>query len=127
MDLALTYITSPIILLVTGLVAGVVFSQKIKDWVSGTSAEFRSAMASVEAKAKADVKAAVTDVFAKIVPPPAALNPAAPPAVTATVTTPEAQLAAAGVPKSVIDEFTAVIAKSQAEPVPPPAVEAPHA
>jgi hypothetical protein len=76
---AISYATSTAVLCTASLVAGVLFSQKIKDWVSGTSAEFRSAMASVEAKAKADVKAAVADVFSKIVPvPPPAPAPAPP-------------------------------------------------
>lgn len=89
---AISYATSTAVLCTASLVAGVLFSQKIKDWVSGTSAEFRSAMAGVEAKAKADVKAAVADVFSKIVPVPPPVPAPAPPAqvqvppVTATVT-----------------------------------------
>jgi hypothetical protein len=82
---ALAYATSTAVLCTACLVAGVVFSQKIKDWVSGTSAEFRSAMNSVETKAKSDVKAAVADVFAKIVPAPVA-PPEKPAVVTAAVT-----------------------------------------
>lgn len=79
---AFTYATSTTVLCTASLVAGVVFAQKIKDWVTGTSKEFRAAMASVEDKAKADVKAAVADVFAKIIPapepPPAPAAPVAP-------------------------------------------------
>lgn len=61
------------------LVLGVVFSQKIKDWLLGVPTDFRKAMVNVEAKAKADVQAAISDVFAKINPP--ALKPPAPAAI----------------------------------------------
>lgn len=75
------YVTNPIIAGVIGLVLGALFGTKIKDFLTGIPSDFRSAMNTVEAKAKADVKAATADVFAKIVPAaPKVVAPPAPPA-----------------------------------------------
>lgn len=89
-DAVTAYLVNPLIAAVIGLVLGTLFSQKIKDFISGVPSEFRSAMSSVEAKAKADVSAATADVFAKFVP--ASLKPAAPatPAVAPVVEPPHA-------------------------------------
>jgi len=80
------YFANPLIAGCVGVVVGTLLSTKIKDFVTGVPKDFRSAMSSVEAKAKADVKAATADVFAKIVPTP--VKPAAPvaPVVVAPVT-----------------------------------------
>jgi hypothetical protein len=79
METILAYATNTVVLCVACLVAGVVFSQKIKDYISGAPAGFRSAMNSIETKAKADAQAAVADVFAKIAPAPEKpVAPAAP-------------------------------------------------
>ncbi len=77
----LAYATNTVVLCVASLVAGVVFGQKIKDYISGVPSGFRTAMKSVETKAKADAQAAIADVFAKITP--AAAKPAAPAAPAA--------------------------------------------
>lgn len=85
-DAVTAYLVNPFIAAAIGVVLGIVFGQKIKDFVTGVPSEFRSAMSSVETKAKADVSAAVADVFAKIVPatakPVAPVAPAAPAAPT---------------------------------------------
>ena len=74
--------TSTVVLCAAAFVAGVVLSQKVKDYVANVPSGFRNAMNSVEAKAKADVQSAIADVFAKINPapvaPPAAPAPVAP-------------------------------------------------
>jgi hypothetical protein len=64
-------------------VVGVVFSQKIKDWVSGVPAEVRAAMKGVEAAALGNVKVAQASVLAQL---KTALPPL--PTVTAAVTAP---------------------------------------
>jgi hypothetical protein len=75
------YVTNPVIAGVIGLVLGALFGTKIKDFLTGIPSEFRTAMNTVEAKAKADVKAATADVFSKLVPAaPKVVAPAAPPA-----------------------------------------------
>jgi hypothetical protein len=89
METILAYATNTAVLCVASLVVGVVFGPKIKDFVTGAPAGFRSAMNSIEAKAKADAKAAVADVFAKITPvaakgvAPAPAAPVAPVVVAA--------------------------------------------
>lgn len=75
----LGYLDSAMISGAICLVAGVIFSQKIKDFITGVPAGFRSAMTSVEAKAKADVQSAIADVFSKLTPV-ATKAPAPPPA-----------------------------------------------
>lgn len=94
---AMSYIENAFVTGAIGLVIGVLFGQKIKDWLSGVPADFRAAMVNVEAKAKTDVSAAIADVFSKInpvavkppvapapvpapAPAPAPVAPAAPPA-----------------------------------------------
>lgn len=72
------YATSTIVLCAVSFVAGGILWPKVKDKLTGVPSGFRAAMNTVEAKAKADVQAAVADVFAKINPAPAA--PPAPPA-----------------------------------------------
>lgn len=119
MEMFLSYLTNPIVLAVEGLIVGVLFSQKIKDWVSGTSAEFRVAMTSVETKAKSDVKVAVADVFSKIVPVPAVQQAAGVvvPAVAAPVI-----VSATAMPAAPL----APVVPAPAAPLAPAAPETPH-
>lgn len=75
------YFDVGIVINVAIFVATLVFSQKIKDFFAGVPNGFRSAMTGVEAKAKADIQAAIADVFSKITPAPApVVKPPAPPA-----------------------------------------------
>jgi hypothetical protein len=76
---ALGYLDNSLICGAIGLVVGIIFSQKIKDFVTGVPSGFRTAMANVETQAKADISAAIADVFSKITPVTA--KPPAPPAV----------------------------------------------
>lgn len=86
---AMSYIENAFVTGAIGLVCGILFGQKIKDWLSGVPADFRTAMQNVEVKAKADVSAAVADVFARINPvavkPPVAPAPAPAPVVATPV------------------------------------------
>lgn len=87
METILAYLSNAFVAGAIGLVAGVVFSQKIKDYITGAPAGFRVAMNGVEAKAKADVAAATADIFAKFAPKPvvtATVNPAPAPAPAPT-------------------------------------------
>lgn len=72
-----------------GLTLGIVFGQKIKDYVMGVPTDVRSAADSLVTKVKADLASARLDVIAKFVPvavkPPAA--PLAPAAVQVAVPT----------------------------------------
>ena len=68
----LQYATSTVVLCAAAFVAGVILSQKVKDYVANVPSGFRAAMNGVEAKAKADVQSAIADVFAKIAPAPVA-------------------------------------------------------
>lgn len=84
METLLAYATNTAVVGVAGLVVGVIFSQRIKDYLSGVPTGFRTAMTAVEAKAKADAQAAIADVFARFTPSPvkpvAPATPVAPPA-----------------------------------------------
>jgi hypothetical protein len=95
MDTVLSYLSNAFVAGAIGVVLGMVFGQKIKDFVTGVPSDFRSAMTNLEAKAKADVKAALADVFAKINPvavkapaPPAPAPPAPAPAVVVAAVAP---------------------------------------
>jgi hypothetical protein len=64
------YATSTVVLCAVSFVAGGILWPKLKDKVAGVPAGFRSAMDNLEARAKADVQAAVADVFNKLSPAP---------------------------------------------------------
>lgn len=68
----LDYATSTVVLCAAAFVAGGFLWPKLVDKLEGVPSGFRSAMNTVEAKAKADVQAAIADVFAKITPAPVA-------------------------------------------------------
>lgn len=74
----LTYATSTSVLCAVAFVAGGYLWPKLVDKLEGVPAGFRTAMDSVEAKAKADVQAAIADVFGKLTPaaPAAPVAPA---------------------------------------------------
>lgn len=74
---AIDYLSNAFVAGAIGLVCGVIFSQKIKDWITGVPADFRTLMKSVEADVKTKAAAAVADVFAKVAP--VAVKPPAPP------------------------------------------------
>jgi hypothetical protein len=94
MQTVLAYLTNTIVVGAICLVAGVILSQKIKDYITGAPAGFRSAMNNVEAHAKVELQVAMADVFAKFTP--AVTKP-----VTATVTpAPITPVAAAPAPAS---------------------------
>jgi len=61
------------------LIAGVLFSTKIKDWFKGIPSQLRAALNNVEADALAKVRGAQADVLAQIAPaapaPKVALKP----------------------------------------------------
>jgi hypothetical protein len=62
-------------------VCGVVFSQKIKDWVRGVPSDLRTALGGVETNALGAVKAAQMKVLAEIGAAVPAVKPPAPPVV----------------------------------------------
>jgi hypothetical protein len=66
------------------LVAGVIFSQKIKDWVSGIPGDVRSALKGVEADTVAKIAAARASVLVQL-PAPAPAKAPLPAAVTLTI------------------------------------------
>lgn len=81
METILAYATSTTVLCAVAFVAGGILWPKIKDTATGVPAGFRTAMNSVEDKAKAELRTAVADVFAKFNPAPAVqVPPPAPPA-----------------------------------------------
>ena len=80
MQTVLAYITNTFVVGAVCLVLGVVFSQKIKDYIAGVPAGFRTAMNTVEANAKTEVKTAIANVLAKHSPVTATVNPAPAPA-----------------------------------------------
>jgi hypothetical protein len=64
----LAYFNVTLVSVTAAFVAGVLFSTKIKDFANGVPSDLRTALGSVESKAKADLKAASADVVAKIAP-----------------------------------------------------------
>lgn len=79
METILAYATNTFVLCALSLVAGVVFSQKIKDSFAGIDSETRSAIKSLEGTVQSKLAEAKAKVLAEIVPPVAA--PVVPPAV----------------------------------------------
>ena len=77
LNTVLAYASSTTVLCAVSFVAGGYLWPKLIDKIQGVPAGFRAAMNTVEAKAKADVNAAIADVFGKIVPV-APVAPAAP-------------------------------------------------
>lgn len=75
------YASSTSVLCAVSFVAGGYLWPKVVDKLEGVPAGFRTAMNNVEAKAKADVSAAIAEVFGKLAPAPVA--PAAPAAPVA--------------------------------------------
>lgn len=82
METVLAYLSNGFIAGAVGLVIGVVFSKKIKDYITGAPAGFRTAMDGLEAHALQEIHNAILGVVAKYDP--------AKPAVTATVNPAEA-------------------------------------
>ena len=73
---------------VVAFVAGVVLSQKVKDWIAGVPASLRSELNTLETSVKAQVKTAqaavVADVKSKVVIPVPVLATAKPATVAVT-------------------------------------------
>lgn len=65
----LPYITSTAGIAVGCFFLGVLLSQKVKDFAGSTPSSFRTSMVAVEKKAKAEVQAAISGIFAKLNPP----------------------------------------------------------
>lgn len=86
MDTLLAYATNTVVVGAVCLVLGVVFGQKIKDYIVGTPSELRSVMSTLEANTKAEVKAATADVFSKLLP--TSVKPAVPAPAPAPVVAP---------------------------------------
>jgi hypothetical protein len=82
MDTAIAYLSNAFVAGAIGLALGIVFGQKIKDYVMGVPTDVRSAADSLVTKVKADLASARLDVIAKFVPV-AVKPPAAPPAPAA--------------------------------------------
>lgn len=91
-------------------IAGVVFSQKVKDWFKGIPSELRSALKNVETDTLSKIKAAQATVLAELPKPPAAKTAA--PATAAPVIPAPAPVAAAAAPAPA----------ASAPPVTPPVV-----
>jgi hypothetical protein len=66
LDTILTYATNPMVVGSVCLVIGVMFGQALKDWLFGVHPGLRSAIRSVEHKAKRDIEAAVADILSKL-------------------------------------------------------------
>lgn len=81
----LSYLENAIVTGCIGLVCGMVFGPKIKDWLSGVPADLRTALNGVEAKAKADIAAATSKVVTALPAPPPVAKPAAPSPVAVPV------------------------------------------
>lgn len=85
-DTVLAYATNGVVVGTVGLTLGVVFGQKIKDFLSGVPAEARTAAEALATKTKNDLKTALSaakaDVLSKITPvavkPPVPVAPVAP-------------------------------------------------
>jgi hypothetical protein len=93
-------------LVVLGLVAafgaGVVLSQKVKDYIKGVPSEARTALSNIEKNVLADVKQAQSDVIARL--PGAAPAPKAPlPAASQPLAAPVAAPAPAPAPAPAAD------------------------
>lgn len=84
MDLVLAYFSNAVVVGAICLTVGVIFSQRIKDYINGTPAGFRTAMNAAEAAAKQEVQRAIQNVFARVTatvtpaPQPVAPQPVAP-------------------------------------------------
>jgi hypothetical protein len=78
MDTVLAYLSNAFVAGAIGLTLGIVFGQKIKDFVTGVPADVRATSEALITKVKADLNTARLDVLAKFVP--AATKPAVPPA-----------------------------------------------
>lgn len=74
----LSYLENAIVTGCIGLVCGMLFGPKIKDWLAGVPADLRAALNGVEAKAKADIASATTKVISTLPAPPPVVKPAAP-------------------------------------------------
>lgn len=90
METLLTYLTSTTVLCAVSFVAGGYLWPKVVDKITGVPAGFRSAMNSVETKAKADVQGAIADVVSKYSPVKAPVAPAAPVVAAAPPAAPHA-------------------------------------
>lgn len=76
---ALEYLSNTFVVAAISLVVGVVFSQKVKDYLMGIPADVRTALNGVEAKVKQDLAAVRSDVLQKlpvVLTPKTALAPA---------------------------------------------------
>lgn len=84
MSTFLDYATNAFVTGAIGLTLGILFGQKIKDFVMGIPSDVRSTADGLVSKVKADLAAARLDVISKYVPvavkPTAPVAPAAPPA-----------------------------------------------
>ena len=68
MSTILAYATNTVVVGAACFVVGVLFSQKVKDWVFGVPSTFRASMKSLEGTIESEVNAATADVFAKFAP-----------------------------------------------------------
>ncbi|MDE2104540.1 MAG: hypothetical protein KGL39_45315 [Patescibacteria group bacterium] len=68
MNTFFAYATNTFVVGAACFVAGVIFSQKVKDWLFGVPAAFRASMKSLETTIETEVNAATADVFAKFSP-----------------------------------------------------------
>ncbi len=76
MSMIFAYLNAYVIIAIVSLLVGVVFSQKIKDWIAGVPSNVRTELRKIEAEAIQRVQAAqaqaIASVIAKPVEPPKA-------------------------------------------------------
>lgn len=65
----LPYFLSPGAMAAEAFLLGVLLAQKVKDFGSSTPKAFRKSMSAVERKAKTEVQAATSEIFARLNPP----------------------------------------------------------
>jgi hypothetical protein len=75
----------PLAAVVVAFVAGVVLSQKVKDWFAGVPAHVRTDLSAVEATLLGRIKAAQSNVLADLKAKVTPANPVLPTTVTAAV------------------------------------------
>lgn len=76
----LAYFNVTVVVVIAAFVAGVVFSQRIKDWAHGVPKELRKGLNEIETKLTQHVKSATTHIVTDVVrTAPGAMPPPAPP------------------------------------------------
>lgn len=90
MSTVIDYLSNAFVAAAIGLTLGILFGQKIKDFVTGVPADVRATSEALITKVKADLNTARLDVLAKFVPAATKPVPAPPAPVLVPVPVPAA-------------------------------------